>query len=121
VQPWSAPAIGNAAAAAPPLRKPQDMQGGERRAWQEAEAAGRAAGLEAARAEVSARQQKLDDAAANAARSGDPLLAGEALQLRGALLVQRDRTDACAPLLARAEAAQHPGYPEQAGMIAQGL
>jgi tetratricopeptide (TPR) repeat protein len=56
-----------------------------------------------------------------AARSGDPLLAAEALQLRCALLVQRDRTDACAPLLARAEAALDPRDPEQAGMIAQGL
>lgn len=36
------------------------MQGGERRVWQEAEAAGRAAGLEAARAETEARQRNLD-------------------------------------------------------------
>jgi flagellar assembly protein FliH len=62
VQPWCAPAIGSVAAAARPLRKPQDMQGGERRVWQEAEAAGRAAGLAAARAEIEARQQKLEDA-----------------------------------------------------------
>jgi flagellar assembly protein FliH len=61
VQPWSAPAIGSAAAAARPLRKPQDMQGAERRVWQEAEAAGRAAGLEAARVDIEARQQKLDE------------------------------------------------------------
>ena len=63
----------------------------------------------------------LDEADLIAARSGDPLRAAEALQLRCALLVQRDRTDACAPLLARAEAALDPRDPEQAGMIAQGL
>ena len=34
VQPWSAPAIGSAAGAARLPRKPQDMQGGERRVWQ---------------------------------------------------------------------------------------
>lgn len=43
-------------------RSPGDMQGGERRAWQEAEAAGRAAGLEAARADIEARTRKLDAA-----------------------------------------------------------
>src|SRR5262249_7444574 len=63
VQPWSAPAIGGAAGAARVPRRPQDMQGGERRVWQEAEAAGRAAGLEAARADIEARQQNLDLAA----------------------------------------------------------
>ncbi len=64
VQAWSAPAIGSAAAGAPRApRKPQDMLGGERRAWQEAEAAGRAAGLEAARADIEARQRHLDDTA----------------------------------------------------------
>lgn len=61
VQPWSAPAIGNVAGAARAPRKPQDLQGGERRVWQEAEAAGRAAGLAAARVDIEARQQKLDD------------------------------------------------------------
>jgi flagellar assembly protein FliH len=60
VQAWNAPAIGGAAGAARGLRRPQDMQGGERRAWQEAEAAGRAAGLAAAQAETQARQQQLD-------------------------------------------------------------
>jgi flagellar assembly protein FliH len=60
VQAWSAPAIG-AVGAARGIRKPQDMQGGERRVWQEAEAAGRAAGLEAARADIEARTRKLDD------------------------------------------------------------
>lgn len=63
VQPWSAPAIGTGAGAARLPRKPQDMQGGERRVWQEAEAAGRAAGLEAARVDIEARQQKLDNTA----------------------------------------------------------
>jgi flagellar assembly protein FliH len=62
VQPWSAPAIGAAGAARSP-RRLQDMQGGERRAWQEAEAAGRAAGLEAARVEIEARTHNLDDMA----------------------------------------------------------
>lgn len=63
VQPWSAPAIGAAAGSARTMRGPQDMQGGERRVWQEAEAAGRAAGLEAARADIDVRKQKLDDTA----------------------------------------------------------
>jgi flagellar assembly protein FliH len=61
VQPWSAPAIGGVAGAARAPRKPQDMMGGERRAWHEAEAAGRAAGLESARVEIEARQRKLDE------------------------------------------------------------
>jgi flagellar assembly protein FliH len=39
------------------------MQGGERRAWHEAEAAGRAAGLEAARVETEARQRQLEGTA----------------------------------------------------------
>lgn len=59
VQAWSAPAIGGAGAARAP-RKPQEMYGAERRAWQEAEAAGRAAGLEAARAEIEPRLRQLD-------------------------------------------------------------
>jgi flagellar assembly protein FliH len=59
VQPWSAPAIG-AAGSPRPLRRPQDMQAGERRVWQEAEAAGRAAGLAAARAEIDAGQRQLE-------------------------------------------------------------
>jgi flagellar assembly protein FliH len=63
VQPWSAPAIGGAAGAARGARKLQDLQGGERRVWQEAEAAGRAAGLEAASAEIEARRRSLDDTA----------------------------------------------------------
>jgi flagellar assembly protein FliH len=58
VQPWSAPAIG-AAGSPQPLRRPQDMQAGERRVWQEAEVAGRAAGLAAARAEIDAGQRQL--------------------------------------------------------------
>ncbi len=60
IQPWSAPAIGSATGTLRGLRKPQEMQGAERRAWQEAEAAGRAAGMEAARADIDARQRKLD-------------------------------------------------------------
>jgi flagellar assembly protein FliH len=60
VQAWNAPAIG-AAGAARGVRKLQDLQGAERRVWQEAEAAGRAAGLEAARADIEARQRHLDD------------------------------------------------------------
>jgi flagellar assembly protein FliH len=63
IQPWSAPAIGSIAGGVRAPRKPQDMQEGERRAWQEAEAAGRAAGLEAARLDIEARQKKLDDTA----------------------------------------------------------
>jgi flagellar assembly protein FliH len=63
VQPWCAPAIGGAAGAARGARKLQDLQGGERRVWQEAEAAGRAAGLEAASAEIEARRRSLDDTA----------------------------------------------------------
>lgn len=62
VQAWSAPAIG-AGGAARALRRPQDMQGGERRVWQEAEAAGRAAGLEAGRAELDACKRNLDETA----------------------------------------------------------
>jgi flagellar assembly protein FliH len=59
VHPWSAPAIG-AAGVARTLRRPQDMQVGERRVWQEAETAGRAAGLAAARAEIDAGQRQLE-------------------------------------------------------------
>jgi flagellar assembly protein FliH len=61
VQPWSAPAIG-AAGAPRSARRPQDFHGGERRIWQEAEAAGRAAGLEAARMDIETRVRKLDEA-----------------------------------------------------------
>lgn len=60
-QAWSAPQIGGGALMA--RRTPADMQGAERRVWQEAEAAGRAAGLEAARADIEARTRKLDAAA----------------------------------------------------------
>jgi flagellar assembly protein FliH len=59
VQPWSAPAIG-AGGVVRSLRRPQDMQIGERRVWQEAEAAGRAAGLAAARAEIDAGRRQLE-------------------------------------------------------------
>jgi flagellar assembly protein FliH len=62
VQAWSAPAIG-AVGAPRAARKLQDIHGGERRAWQEAEDAGRAAGLEAARVDIEARVHKLDDLA----------------------------------------------------------
>ena len=58
VQPWSAPAIG-AAGAPRSARRPQDFHGGERRVWQEAETAGRAAGLEAARIDVETRTDEL--------------------------------------------------------------
>lgn len=61
VKPWNAPAIG--AAGAVRIRKPQELEGGERRAWQDAEIAGRAAGLEAARAEIDARVRQLDSSA----------------------------------------------------------
>ena len=63
----------------------------------------------------------LDEAEAIAARGDDPLLVAETLHLRCTLLIQRDRADACAPLLARADAALDPRDPEQAGLIAQGL
>lgn len=59
-QAWSAPTIGGAATMG--RRTPGDMQGAERRAWQEAEAAGRAAGLEAARVDIEARTRRLDAA-----------------------------------------------------------
>jgi flagellar assembly protein FliH len=60
VQAWSAPMIAGLTAMG--RRTPGEMQGAERRAWQEAEAAGRAAGLEAARADIEARTRKLDAA-----------------------------------------------------------
>jgi flagellar assembly protein FliH len=60
VQSWSAPSIGAAGAA---RRLPQELQGDERRAWHDAEVAGRAAGLEAARAEIEARVRQLDSTA----------------------------------------------------------
>lgn len=59
VQSWSAPAISGAIGTRGP-RKVHEMQGAELRAWQEAEAAGRAAGLEAARVEIEARQRQLE-------------------------------------------------------------
>jgi flagellar assembly protein FliH len=59
VQSWSAPAISGAIGSRGP-RTPQEMQGAELRAWHEAEAAGRAAGLEAARVEIEARQRQLE-------------------------------------------------------------
>jgi flagellar assembly protein FliH len=42
---------------------PEELQGAELRAWHEAEAAGRAAGIEAGRAEVESRMRRLEDAA----------------------------------------------------------
>jgi flagellar assembly protein FliH len=63
VQPWRAPAIGAAGTVTRAARLPQDMQGGERRAWQEAEAAGKAAGLEAARVEIDALKRRLEGTA----------------------------------------------------------
>ncbi|MEO6078227.1 MAG: FliH/SctL family protein [Steroidobacteraceae bacterium] len=62
VQPWNAPAIGGVAGATRGARRLEDMHGGERRAWQEAEAAGRAAGLAAVRAENEARERQLTEA-----------------------------------------------------------
>jgi flagellar assembly protein FliH len=59
VQPWSAPVIG-AAGSARSLRRPACPAAGERRVWQEAEAAGRAAGLAAARVEVEAGKRQLE-------------------------------------------------------------
>lgn len=61
VQSWSAPQIGASSSAA--RRMPQDLMGEERRVWQEAESAGRAAGLAAAKGEIDARLRKLDEAA----------------------------------------------------------
>ena len=58
IQPWSAPAIGVAGAAR--SVKPREMRDDEKRAWHEAEVAGRAAGLEAARAEIETRVRQLD-------------------------------------------------------------
>ena len=58
VQPWNPPAIAGGMAMI--RRSASELQGIERSAWQEAEAAGRAAGLEAARAEIDARVQKLE-------------------------------------------------------------
>src|SRR5690606_23736117 len=63
----------------------------------------------------------LDEADAIAARANDPLLVADALQLRCTLLIQRERADACAPLLARAETGLDPRDPEHAAMVAQGL
>lgn len=65
VQAWNAPAIGDAANPARRGQKPEDPAVAERRIWQEAEAAGRAAGLEAARVEIERRQRHLDDQARN--------------------------------------------------------
>ena len=58
IRSWMAPMIGAAGVA--PKRLPAEMLGAEKRAWQEAEAAGRAAGLEAARADIDARTRRLD-------------------------------------------------------------
>jgi flagellar assembly protein FliH len=60
-QAWNAPVIGGATGSARPRRLPEDMQGGERRIWAEAEAAGRAAGLAAAQTQINAQLQTLCD------------------------------------------------------------
>ncbi len=64
-QAWNAPAIGDVVNVTRRRQKPQEQELAEKRAWQEAEAAGRAAGLEAARAEIELRHRQLDDAARN--------------------------------------------------------
>jgi len=62
VRAWNAPQIGGRALS--PTRGtglPEDMQGPEKQVWQEAEAAGRAAGLAAAQKQIDARVRKLDE------------------------------------------------------------
>ena len=62
VRAWNAPQIGGRALA--PGRGaglPEDLQGPERQAWVEAEAAGRAAGLAAAQKQIDARVRQLDE------------------------------------------------------------
>jgi flagellar assembly protein FliH len=63
IQPWNAPAISGAGASRA-RRMPEELQGYERRVWQEAQVAGRAAGLTAARAEIDSRVHELDNTAA---------------------------------------------------------
>ena len=63
IQPWNAPAISGAGASRA-RRMPEELQGHERRVWQEAQVAGRAAGLMAARAEIESRVHELDNTAA---------------------------------------------------------
>ena len=60
VRSWTAPMIGGVGVAT--KRSLREMHGAERRAWQEAEEAGRAAGLEAARSDIEARTRRLDTA-----------------------------------------------------------
>jgi flagellar assembly protein FliH len=63
IQPWNAPAINGAGASSRARRMPEDLQGNERRVWQEAQVTGRAAGLQAARTEIDARMRELDHTA----------------------------------------------------------
>lgn len=62
VQSWNAPVITAGAPVGRMNRSPGDMQGAEKRIYHEAEAAGRAAGLEAARADIEARARRMDEA-----------------------------------------------------------
>ena len=62
VRSWNAPQIGGRAlSAARGAGMPEDLQGPEKQAWQEAEAAGRAAGLAAAQKQIDVRLQQLDE------------------------------------------------------------
>jgi flagellar assembly protein FliH len=62
---WTAPQIGGRALGpARGMVLPEELQGAERQAWQEAEAAGRAAGLAAAQRQIDERVRQLNEATA---------------------------------------------------------
>lgn len=59
---WSAPQINGRALSPTRMNSPEDLQGPEKQAWFEAEAAGRAAGLAAAQRQIDTRVRQLDEA-----------------------------------------------------------
>jgi flagellar assembly protein FliH len=62
VRAWNAPLINGRALSPARMNSAEDLQGPERQAWVDAEAAGRAAGLAAAQRQIDARMRQLDEA-----------------------------------------------------------
>ncbi len=61
---WSAPQINGRALSPARMNSPDELQGAEKQAWIEAEAAGRAAGLAAAQRQIDQRVRQLEEATA---------------------------------------------------------
>ena len=65
---WSAPQINGRALSPARMNSPDELQGAEKQAWIEAEAAGRAAGLAAAQRQIDQRVRQLEEATAATGR-----------------------------------------------------